>query len=225
MAIRAVLFDFDGLIIDTETAWFEAFEELYREHGHELTLEQFALCIGTSLDAFDPYQQLIDLGVGIGRDELNALVKQRYDARMTDADLRPGVREYLAHAKKAGLRTAIVSSSHQKWIEAYLEQFRIRDEFDALVTADKVERVKPDPALYRLALETLGVSADEAIAFEDSLNGLKAANLAGIRCFVVPNSVTASLPFDSVGFAGRLESMAGKQLADLISSLGATTPQ
>ncbi|WP_246070718.1 HAD family hydrolase [Paenibacillus kobensis] len=223
MAIQAVLFDFDGLIIDTETAWFESFAQLYNEHGHELALEQFSKCIGTSIDAFDPYQNLIELGVGLSREELNSVVKQHYQSRMAGADLRPGVRDYLAHAKEAGLRIAVVSSSHLEWIESYLEQFQLSGYFDALVTADLVEKVKPDPALYLHALKTLGITADEAIAFEDSLNGLKAASLAGIRCFIVPNSVTASLPFETVGYAGRLESMAVMPLPGLLSSLSPTT--
>jgi putative hydrolase of the HAD superfamily len=219
MTIRALLFDFDGLTIDTETPWYEAFAELYREHGHELALEQYARCIGTTFASFDPYEELNKRGVDRSRSELQQMVNARYNSRMDQITLRPGVRAYLDDARTAGLRIAIVSSSHWAWIEPYLQRFDLLQYFNLFMTADKVEHVKPDPALYIGALAELQLNPEEAIAFEDSLNGLKAAKQAGIRCVVVPNAVTRAFPFETVGYAGLLESMAEMPLSQLLEAV------
>ncbi|PWV90965.1 putative hydrolase of the HAD superfamily [Paenibacillus cellulosilyticus] len=224
MTVRAVLFDFDGLTIDTETPWYEAFAKLYREHGHELALEQYARCIGTTFASFDPYEELITRGVDRSRSELQQMVNDIYKSRMNEITLRPGVREYLDAAKAAGMRIAIVSSSHWSWIEPYLQRFELLSYFDLVMTADKVKHVKPDPELYLNALAELQLETHEAIAFEDSLNGLKAAKQAGIRCVVVPNDVTRAFPFETVGYDGMLNSMTEMSLTQLLEAIEAEVP-
>lgn len=224
VAIRAILFDFDGLIIDTETAWFEAFVELYREHGLELSPEQYSRCIGTTFEAFDPYAALLE-SKNATRDELRGRIDQLYKKRMVNADLRPGVRQYIRDARNNGLHTAIVSSSHLVWIESYIERFQLADSFDLIMTADRVQRVKPDPELYVRALSLLGVAGSEAIAFEDSLNGLKAAKAAGVHCVVVPNPVTLAMPFESAAYDGILQSMADKPLKHVIEAISSISPR
>lgn len=223
MAIRALFFDFDGLTIDTETLWYEAFVELYREHGQELSLEQYAQCIGTTFASFDPYQELLNRGVDRTRDELKQMVNERYKALAEQITLRPGVRSYLEDARSAGLRIALVSSSEMAWIEPYMQRFGLHSYFDLFMTADKVEHVKPDPELYLTALTELQLDSNEVIAFEDSLNGLKAAKQAGIRCVVVPNPATRAFPFETVGYDGMLESMAEMPLNELLEAIDSDT--
>ncbi|GMK38107.1 haloacid dehalogenase [Paenibacillus sp. CCS19] len=223
MTIRALLFDFDGLTVDTETLWYEAFVELYRDHGQELSLEQYAQCIGTTFASFDPYQELMNRGVDRSREELKRMVDAIYTNKTGQLELRPGVRAYLDEAKSLGLRIAIVSSSERAWIDPYIRRFELDGYYDLIMTGDKVEHVKPDPALYLKALNELQINADEAIAFEDSLNGLKAAKQAGIRCIVVPNPATRAFPFETVGYDGMLSSMAEMPIHELLEAIEANT--
>ena len=107
--------------------------------------------------------------------------------------LLPGVERYLADARRLGLKTAIASSSTSSWVTDHLERFGIHEHFDAILCREDVSLTKPDPELYRKALERLSVTAGEAIAFEDSSNGIRAAKAAGIFCVAVPNPLTADL--------------------------------
>jgi HAD superfamily hydrolase (TIGR01509 family) len=192
--VRAFLFDFDGLILDTETASRAGWEWLYRELGHELPYERWAQMVGT-VDGWDIWGHLEELhGEPLDRERLNA---RRYAHELTllEAEkLRPGISEYLAAAERHGLKRAIVSSASRKWIDMHLERLQRSVGWDAIVTADHdAERAKPRPTLYLEALDQLGVAADEAVAFEDSPNGAAAAKAAGIFVVGVPNTVTRDL--------------------------------
>ncbi|OMD22953.1 MULTISPECIES: HAD family hydrolase [Paenibacillus] len=195
--IKGIIFDFDGTIIDTETAWYTAFNEAYAEYGVDLTLEQYSTCIGTSLNSFNPYEYLMtDLKLAIDKEEFSKAVKQRHSKLMELETIRPGIQHYLDSAKAAGLRIGLASSSSLEWVEKYLNQLGIREYFECVRTADHVAKVKPDPELYNQTLACLGITADEAVAIEDSPNGSKAAAAADIRCIVTPNEITNFLEFD-----------------------------
>lgn len=216
--IQAVVFDFDGLIVDTETPEFESFQEMYRQHGCELTLDIWGQCIGTGPEAFNPYD---DLEARIDRASDREAARQRhkmtYEEKMRHADVRPGVRAYLQEAKELGLRVGLASSSSRAWVTGYLERFGLLPWFDCIRTSDDVTKVKPDPELYRKTLEGLGVRPEAAVAFEDSPNGALAAKRAGMWCVIVPNSVTAKLQFGE--YDQRLSSMEELPLRELIVSL------
>ena len=197
MPVRAFLFDFDGLILDTEVPSRAGWELLYRDHGHELPPEKWALVVGTR-DVWDPMAHLEELvGEPLARTELN---ERRYahELSLIEAEgLRPGIEEYLAAARRHDLRLAIVSSSTRPWIEMHLRRLERVAGWDAILAADHdAARAKPAPTLYLEALELLGVAADEAVAFEDSPNGVRAAKAAGIFCVGIPNEVTRSLGLD-----------------------------
>ena len=199
MPIRAFLFDFDGLIVDTETASRAGWEWLYREHGHELPPEKWALVVGT-VGVWDPWEHLEGLvGEPVDREALN---ERRYTHELTliEAEgLRPGISEYIAAAERHGLKRAIVSSSSRRWVDMHLKRLERAVGWDAIVTADHdEERAKPRPTLYLEALELLGVAADEAVAFEDSPNGAIAAKAAGIYVVGIPNAVTRDLGLGDV---------------------------
>ncbi len=197
MPVRAFLFDFDGLILDTETASRAGWEWLYRRHGHELPPEKWALMVGT-VDGWDIWGHLEELvGEPLDRDLLN---EQRYAHEVTlleAEELRPGIAAYLAAAERHGLKRAIVSSASRAWIDMHLERLERDVGWHAIVTADHdPERAKPAPTMYLEALDLLGVAADEAVVFEDSPNGALAAKRAGIYVVGVPNAVTANLGLD-----------------------------
>ncbi|MDY8022039.1 HAD family hydrolase [Paenibacillus polymyxa] len=195
--IKAIIFDFDGTIIDTETAWYVAFRDAYKEHGVDLTLEMYSQCIGTSLKTFNPYEYLMtDLNLPIDRDAFRESVHLQHATLMNKEQVRPGIQNYLEAARKAGLKLAVASSSKREWVEQHLEQLQLLEYFEVIRTADDVSNVKPDPELYVQALEALGVSANEAVAIEDSPNGARAAAAAGIHCVVITNTITGTLEFD-----------------------------
>ena len=196
MALRGLLFDFDGLIVDTETPSLASWQELYREHGHELPLDRWATLVGT-VGGWDPFETLEELVGPVDR----VALRERRLARELELgeieELRPGVLEYLEEAERRGLATAIVSSSSNWWIDRHLGRLERAEHFDAIVAANgDEERAKPRPTLYLEALDRLGLGAEEAVAFEDSPNGVRAAKAAGLFCVAVPNGVTATLALD-----------------------------
>jgi putative hydrolase of the HAD superfamily len=214
--IRAVIFDFDGLIVDTEGPIFEVWQRIYRERDQELPRERWLTIIGTASGPFDP---IIDLGqrtgVALSADELNALERLYYREATTAQKLLPGVEWYLRDARRLGLKTAIASSSSRQWVVEHLEKFAITGHFDVLATRDDVATTKPDPALYELALDRLGVESNEAIALEDSSNGIEAARAAGLFCVAVPNAMTSHLDLSTADL--RLESLKAMSLEDLVA--------
>jgi HAD superfamily hydrolase (TIGR01509 family) len=191
---RAFLFDFDGLILDTETASRAGWQWLYRELGHELPPEKWALMVGT-VDGWDIWGHLEELvGAPLDRTEWNERRYAHELALLEAEELRPGISDYLAFAEEHGLKRAIVSSASRRWIDLHLERLERAYGWDAILTADHdPARAKPQPTLYLEALEALGVPAGEAVAFEDSPNGAAAAQAAGIFVVGIPNSVTADL--------------------------------
>lgn len=213
---KAIIFDFDGLIVDTESVWYDVTKEVMLDYGCDLKLENFAKYIGTTGGGL--YDELNALSNRpIDQDVVREKTHQLYQKRMNDFTLREGVLDYLKAAKKAGLKIGLASSSHRKWVEDFLERFEIKDYFEVIKTADDVIKVKPDPELYLQALKALGVEAKDALCFEDSLNGLTAAVRAGLHCVIVPNPVTQYLDF--TGHVHRLNSMSDVTFDELVSQL------
>lgn len=219
MPVRALLFDFDGLIVDTETPSLASWQAVYADHGRELPLERWHTIIGT-VGGFDPLDYLEELHGPIDREAVQAR-QHEHELKLGEIEvLRPGVLEYLEEAQRLGLRTAIVSSSSRRWVDRHLARLERAEHFDEIVTADgDTDRAKPRPTLYLEALERLAVSADEAIAFEDSPNGVKAAKAAGLYCVAVPNGVTAALGLDEADLV--LESLAERPLRELLEERSA----
>jgi HAD superfamily hydrolase (TIGR01509 family) len=221
VSLRGLLFDFGGLLVDTESPSRLGWEELYREHGHELPLDEWATLVGTIGAPFDPFAHLEALvGKPLDRERLTTRRRARELALVDLEDLRPGIAAYLEEAKKRGLRTALVSSSSRGWIEPILRRLDRLDRWDAIVAADgDTTRAKPQPTLYLETLALLGLTADEAVAFEDSPNGVRAAKRAGLFCVAVPNPVTATLALDEADIV--VDSLADLPLDVLLERLEA----
>ncbi len=146
MPVRAFLFDFDGLILDTETASRAGWQWLYRQHGHELPPDRWALMVGT-VDGWDIWGHLEELvGKPLDREHEN---ERRYAHELTlleVEELRPGIADYLGAAERLGLKRAIVSSASRHWVDMHLERLERSVGWDAIVTADHdAERAKPRP--------------------------------------------------------------------------------
>jgi HAD superfamily hydrolase (TIGR01509 family) len=195
--IRAFLFDFDGLILDTETASRAGWRWLYEQHGQTLPDELWIQVVGTH-SAWDIWGHLEGLlGAPLDRDDWNAR-RYAHELSLLEAEeLRPGILEYLAYAGERGIKRAIVSSASRRWIDMHLERLEQAIGWDAIITADRdAARAKPNPTMYLEALDVLGVAADEAVVFEDSRNGVAAGKAAGIFVVGVPNAVTRDFGLD-----------------------------
>jgi HAD superfamily hydrolase (TIGR01509 family) len=213
--IKALVFDFDGLIVDTEVPIFRVWQRIYRERGQELPLERWLTIVGTAAGPFDP---VIDLGQRTGQKlderEIKELERLYYQEATAIQQLLPGVLDYLVDARRLEIKTAVASSSSRKWVMDHLERFGIAGHFDAIVCREDVKRTKPDPELYRTALQRVEVQPAQAIALEDSTNGVHAAKAAGLFCVAVPNPLTADLDLSDADL--RVLSLEALRLHDLL---------
>ncbi len=206
--LDALIFDFDGLILDTETPEFTVLQEIYTEYGVSLALEKWAQIIGGSGAVyFDPVADLAQLvNVPLERQVLLDRWHTEANQRIAAQSVLPGVMALLDDAQKRGLPLAIASSSPHSWVDAHLKRLGLYERFAHILCSDDVSRTKPSPDLFLLAQTKLNVSADRTIIFEDSPNGVKAANAAGIPVVLVPNPVTEKMTF--TGDYLRLSSLA-----------------
>ncbi|MDP5276550.1 HAD-IA family hydrolase [Chengkuizengella axinellae] len=215
--MKAIVFDFDGTILDTETPWYDVYLETYKDYGVDLPIEVWSQVIGTDgiHILYDYLQENATKEVNL--QEVREITSKKHKQVMEKKELRPGVKAYFDEAKERGLRLAIASSSNREWVEYFLEKCNIRQYFEIIKTSDDVEKVKPDPALYLEAIKELEISADEAIAIEDSPKGAQAAKAAGLHCVTIPNDITKLLPFEEVDV--QITSMAEVSLASVISQI------
>jgi len=215
--VRAFLFDFDGLIIDTETASRAGWAWLYREHGFELPEDKWATLIGTIGAPWNPMEHLEALvGSPLDADALNERRRTHELSLLETEQFRPGILDYLEEAERRGLKIAIVSSSSNRWIDMHLSRLEHAIHWDAIVAANHdVGRAKPRPDLYLEACGLLGVEPEEAIAFEDSPNGVRAARAAGIYVVAIPNDVTRDLGLEEADLV--LDSLADLPPAELLA--------
>ncbi len=214
--IKALIFDFDGLILDTEGPDFQSWTEMYAQYNCRLPLAVWAEAIGTHSGAFDPHAYLEEqLGRRLNRTHIQHERRTRYHLLIHQETVLPGVKNYLSDAKRLGLKLAVASSSGHGWVDGHLKRLGLLNEFEAVFCAEDVAQVKPDPALYLLAISALGVAANETIAFEDSPNGALAAKKAGLYCVAVPNPLTAQLSLDHADL--QLTSLTATSLEELLA--------
>jgi len=183
---RAVVFDMDGLLLDTEILWHRAEVELFRRHGAEFTWEDKMAVIGTSFATTSRY-----FAERLGRSaaEGDALVEEMLEIMHAElqqqVDSRPGAVE-LVDRLRGHTRLALASNSPRRLVDTALASARLTDAFETIVTSDDVAHPKPAPDLYLLACERLGVEPADALALEDSPSGIAAAKAAGLTCIAVP---------------------------------------
>jgi HAD superfamily hydrolase (TIGR01509 family) len=163
MKIKALLFDFDGLILDTETAEFLVWQKIYREYGQEMLPETWGQIVGGyGISNFDGAVQLTELvGDGLNPRELHARYRSESDALILQQPVLPGVVDYLEDAHRLGLRLAVASSSPHSWVDMHLARLGLADRFEAIICGDDVPpgRTKPHPDLFLKALDALDVKA------------------------------------------------------------------
>ncbi|HET7421045.1 MAG TPA: HAD family hydrolase [Candidatus Dormibacteraeota bacterium] len=218
--IRAIVFDFDGLILDTEEPIYRSWQEVYQAHGEELPFERWVQIVGSTTAGFHPQRHLEErLGRPLPQDVLDRRIARRTEMILVQ-DALPGVRRRIDEARDMGLKLGVASSSTQDWVRGHLERLGILDRFDCVRCRDDVEHAKPEPDLFLAVAACLGVDASEAVAIEDSPNGVTAAHRAGMRCVAVPNAITGQLDLSQADLV--LGSLAEVTLPELLERLTAT---
>jgi len=192
---RALFFDFDGLILDTETPEVEEWQATFERHGAEFPLDYFLWAVGRGAEQITerPIDLFLKAVPHLDRQEVETEYNTRRLGRIHAAPPREGVVELIDSALAAGLPLYVVSSSRRVWVEPHLDRLGLRSRFVRTVCADDAPRAKPHPDLYLEALRAASVAPQEVVAFEDSANGVAAARAASIRVVAVPNPVTRHL--------------------------------
>ncbi|MPY95361.1 MAG: HAD-IA family hydrolase [Acidimicrobiia bacterium] len=209
--LRALVFDFDGLICDTEWPEYRSVADAFAEHGFDYPPEEWVGVIGSSWDVDWMGDLEARLGRAVDREALHARRRARKHELLEVTVALPGVVDLIDAAEHAGLGLAVASSSPRAWVAAQLDRIGLGARFDVVVTRDDVAQAKPAPDLFLEACARLGVPPVDAVALEDSAHGATAAVAAGLRCVVVPNQLTC---LTELGHADlRLGSMAEAELA------------
>jgi HAD superfamily hydrolase (TIGR01509 family) len=217
MSYRAVIFDFDGLILDTEGPVYRSWLEVYEAHGEPLPFELWVQIVGSTTASFHPQHHLEErLGRPLSQDALDRRIGRRTELILAEPVL-PGIVQHVDAAKSLGLLLGVASSSTRDWVRGHLERLGIFDRFDCIRCRDDVSHAKPEPDLYLAVLDCLGVDAREAFAIEDSPNGVLAAKRAGLRCVAIPNPITARLDLTQADLV--LNSLAEMTLPELLERM------
>lgn len=194
--MRALIFDFDGTILDTETPEFLSWEKVYHQYGQILPRELWLSAIGVSPAeaTFNPYTHLEQLlGTPLDHQKLRERRRRAFYVALDREPIRPGVMDWLVEAGERGLHIGLASSSPYDWVHGHLERLGLRHHFSAVYTSDQVARAKPHPELYEKTAAHFGIAPAQCIAVEDSLNGVKAAKAAGCYCIATPNPMTLGM--------------------------------
>jgi len=197
--VQALVFDFDGTVLDTETPVFESWADTYLMAGAvPVSLERWLEDIGKA-DGFG-LDIRAELCSQLGVDALSAQVEERRksmcDEMIRAQPVRAGVQQWIDAAQASAIPLAVASSSPTSWVETHLERLGLRQHFAALSCADPGIPGKPDPTVYLGACDKLGVDPGAALAIEDSTHGVSAAIAAGMRCIAAPGPITKSMRFD-----------------------------
>ena len=213
--VKALIFDFDGLIVDTESSIFEAWRELYASQGQELSLQDYINCVGSTFAAYNPMTVLEDR-CDHDIDWPPLLEKKDVRIKELQENLKPlpGVAELLEDAEKLHVPCAVASSSEATWVVPWLKKLNLHEAFSGVHTRCQGHSPKPAPDLFLSAANDLGHAPSDTLVFEDSANGLAAAQAAGAPCWIIPNKVTRGSDFSKAHRI--LDSLHEVALGDLI---------
>lgn len=192
MQLQAVVFDFDGLIVDTEWPIYVSAVAAMTELGHELPIESWAMIVGLAEGEGGWYDTLCErLGLDLARADFDRVYMAQDRSDRDSLPLLPGVIELLDALDGAGVPAGIASSSEVRWLERHLDRLGLLDRFAVLASVDRVGGVgKPAPDSYLYACRALGAEPHRSVALEDSAHGVAAAKAAGMAVVAVPSRIT-----------------------------------
>ncbi|HVX45413.1 MAG TPA: HAD family hydrolase [Mycobacteriales bacterium] len=214
MDLQAIVFDFDGTIIDSEGTFLQSWVEEFELYGAPWDPAAWLAAVGSYVPDWDPHAELARIvGPGYDRPESERRRRARELALVMATEPRPGVLDHLRAARAAGVPLGVATTSGADWVGGHLDRLGLSDYFTAVVSREDVRRVKPDPEPYRLACERLGAEPKAAVAIEDSRNGVLSATAAGLYCLAVANPITTLQDLSPAD--RRLESLAELDFAEL----------
>ena len=192
--IKGLIFDFDGLILDTEEPSFSAWVQMYNEYGVNLDIQAWAGGLGSSEAGFNPVTHLEGLlNKRVDAASLRNTARIVTDRKILELQPLPGVEKTILSARQSGLKLAVASSSPRSWVAGHLKRLDLYQYFDCIVCMEDVPEVKPAPDLFLAALSGLGINPQEALIFEDSPNGITAGRRANTFTIAIPNIVSRQL--------------------------------
>ncbi len=193
---RGIIFDFDGVLVDTEWAIFQSWRRLYAREGQEISIATYAPCLGAGYSHWDPAAHLESLtGKRYDWDVETPARQAEIERDLGQMGLMPGALELLDWCAGQGIGLAVASSSSRRWVQGWLTRLGIFDRFAGTYCRTDGYPVKPDPALFLAARACLGHAAADCLIIEDSENGTISAQNAGIPCVAIPNRMTAASDF------------------------------
>jgi HAD superfamily hydrolase (TIGR01509 family) len=216
--LRAVLFDFDGILVDTEWAIYQAWCRCFEAEGCDLPLSMYTRCIGSDFATWSPKTYLEELTEKtfdwevLDRERQKEIVHE-----LSDEGVMDGVHELIDVLRTREISIGVVSSSSHHWVDGWLDQLEIRQHFAHVVCRGDAPRIKPAPDLWLEAARRFELPPAQCLAIEDSHNGLISAQEAGMPVWVVPNRVTSVLDFSTAqhrfdslhGIAARFKAQVG----------------
>lgn len=190
---RGIIFDFDGVLVDTEWAIYQSWVQLYAREGQEISIATYSPCLGAGYSHWNPADHLEKL-TGKKYDwEVETPARQAVlEADLARSGLMPGAAELLDWCAAQGIGLTVASSSSRRWVQGWLERLGIYQRFAGVFTRTDGYAVKPDPALFLAAQQCLGLPKEDCLIIEDSENGTISARNAGIPCVAIPNRMTQS---------------------------------
>jgi putative hydrolase of the HAD superfamily len=223
MRLEAVVFDFDGLIVDSEWLIFEAAYVAFSEHGHELTIEAWATIIGTNSRTDPGWWSRLCAAAGIegfDKADFDTAYQAQDRSRSDDLPALPGVVELVESLAGAGVPIGVASSSSRAWLDRHLTRLGLIDRFGALIGSDLVGGIgKPAPDVYLKACADLGVDPRRSVAIEDSSHGVTAAKSAGMTAIAVPSQITRFNDFSHADLVvGSLVDLSAERIASVLTS-------
>lgn len=198
---RGIIFDFDGVLVDTEWAIYQSWVQLYAREGQEISIATYSPCLGAGYSHWNPADHLEKL-TGKKYDwEVETPARQAVlEADLARSGLMPGAAELLDWCAAQGIGLTVASSSSRRWVQGWLERLGIYHRFAGVFTRTDGYPVKPNPALFEAAQQCLGLGKAECLIIEDSENGTIAAQNAGIPCVAIPNRMTENSDFSRAAY-------------------------
>ena len=193
---KGIIFDFDGVLVDTEWAIYQSWVHLYAREGQEISIATYAPCLGAGYSHWDPAAHLEKLTGKTYDWEAETPARQAMlEADLERMGLMEGAAELFSWCREQGIGLTVASSSSRRWVQGWLEKLGIYELFDGVFTRTDGYPVKPNPALFLAAQQCLGLEKEDCLIIEDSENGTIAAQNAAIPCVAIPNRMTENSDF------------------------------
>lgn len=191
MKPNGIIFDFDGVLVDTEWAIYQSWVRLFEREGQQISIETYSPCLGAGYSHWNPANYLESLtGKSYNWEEETSARQADIEADLERMGLMPGAQELLDWCHDNKIPMAVASSSSRRWVAGWLQKLGIMEMFDGVFTRTDGYPVKPDPALFLAAQNCIGVPGEQCIIIEDSENGTISAQCAKIPCVAIPNRMT-----------------------------------